>query len=108
MLLNGWKEISKHVQRGLRTVQRWEHLGLPVRRITSGARSPVIARSEELDQWLTRLSKSKPQTQPLLLAEYAQARRAELHKQADALRRRSAELIQATEQLRTRKLDHSA
>jgi len=92
MLLNRWKEISNHVQRGVRTRQRWERLGLPVTRINNSVRSPVIALSEELDQWITRLSKSD-QPQPLLLAEIAEMRRASLHKQADALRRRRAELI---------------
>jgi hypothetical protein len=61
MLLNGWKEISNHIRRGVRTAQRWERIGLPITRINTGARSPVIARSEELDQWLMRLSESKPQ-----------------------------------------------
>jgi hypothetical protein len=60
MLLNGWKEIANHAKRGVRTVQRWERLGLPVTRITSGRRSPVIARSEELERWLTRNGKDHP------------------------------------------------
>jgi hypothetical protein len=103
MLLNGWKEISNHLQRGVRTVQRWERLGLPIMRITKGVRSPVIARTEDLDQWLTR-QENKSDPQPLTLAEFAETRRAKLHEQADALRRRSAALIQAAEQITVRGL----
>jgi hypothetical protein len=73
MLLNGWKEISNHVQRSVRTVQRWERLGLPVTRITNSTRSPVIARSEEIDQWLTRLSK-RDDPQALVLLEVGETR----------------------------------
>lgn len=51
-LLNGWKEISKYLGRGVRTAQRWEQLGLPVRRPRSKDRSAVVAFSEEIDAWL--------------------------------------------------------
>ena len=30
-LLNGWKQIANYLGRGVRTIQRWESLGLPVR-----------------------------------------------------------------------------
>ncbi len=97
MILNGWKEISSHLQRGVRSVQRWECLGLPVMRINNTPRSPVIARSEDLDRWLTRQSKVDLLFD-LLLTKFAETQ--QLHKQAAATRRRSAELIQASEQLR--------
>ena len=103
MLLNGWKEISNYVQRGVRTVQRWEHLGLPVMRINQGVRSPTIARSEDIDQWLTRHGKRDPQ--PLALSELAEARRAQLQKKVEALMRRHAELIRAAEQITTHRLN---
>jgi hypothetical protein len=32
MILKGWKDIAKYLGCGVRTVQRWEKLGLPVRR----------------------------------------------------------------------------
>jgi hypothetical protein len=52
-LLNSWKEISAYLNRGVRTVQRWERaLGLPVHRIRSGNRAPVFAFGNELEQWL--------------------------------------------------------
>lgn len=37
---------------GVRTVQRWEKLGMPVRRPVRGTRSRVVAISEELDAWI--------------------------------------------------------
>ena len=55
MLLTGWKEIAAHLRCGVRTVQRWEQLGLPVTRPTRAAgqkRGPVIADSQRLDSWI--------------------------------------------------------
>jgi len=51
VILRGWKEIAAHLGSGVRTAQRWENEGLPVRRPTKGPRSHVIADSEELDSW---------------------------------------------------------
>ena len=50
-LLSGWKEIATYMHRGVRTVQRWEAIGLPVRRPRGGVRTCVIAFTEELDGW---------------------------------------------------------
>lgn len=52
-LLSSWKEIATYLNRGIRTVQRWEsELGLPVRRPRGQNRSAVIAMRSEIDQWL--------------------------------------------------------
>lgn len=52
-ILNSWKEIARYLNRGVRTVQRWEtELGLPVRRPRGRRRSAVIAMRSEIDQWL--------------------------------------------------------
>jgi hypothetical protein len=52
-MLNSWKEIASHLDRGVRTVQRWErNLQLPVHRIGKGKRSPVYALVPELKFWL--------------------------------------------------------
>ena len=59
MILNGWKEIANHLGRGVRTVQRWEQLGLPVRRPNSRLRSAVICTSEELDAWVARCANGR-------------------------------------------------
>ena len=54
-LLNSWKEIAVYLNRGVRTVQRWEtDLGLPVRRPRGTNRSAVIAMRSEIDDWLKK------------------------------------------------------
>ncbi len=52
MILNGWKEIAQYFGRGVRTVQRWEDFGLPILRPAGRLRSPIVAKSDELDAWL--------------------------------------------------------
>lgn len=52
-VLNSWKEIASFLNRGVRTVQRWEReLQLPVHRIGKGNRSPVFAYTSEVKLWL--------------------------------------------------------
>lgn len=59
-LLSSWKEISQYLNRGVRTVQRWEReLGLPVRRPRGKSRSAVVAMRSELDHWLQACPISK-------------------------------------------------
>lgn len=54
-ILNGWKEISNYIERGVRTAQRWEDLlGMPVYRPALKDRSAVVAFSDELDSWISR------------------------------------------------------
>jgi hypothetical protein len=53
-ILNGWKEIAAHLRLQVRTAQRWERLGLPVHRVSSSSRSPVVASSDELELWARR------------------------------------------------------
>lgn len=51
-VLQSWKEIASELDRGVRTVQRWEQsLGLPVHRLGKGARCPVFAFKDELQLW---------------------------------------------------------
>jgi DNA-binding beta-propeller fold protein YncE len=47
--LDGWKEIASHLGKGLsvRTAQRWQEEGLPVRR----ENGRVFAHTDELDRW---------------------------------------------------------
>jgi hypothetical protein len=53
LVLYSWKDIANYFEKGVRTVQRWEHeLGLPVRRIGAGSKAPVFAFREEVDSWL--------------------------------------------------------
>jgi len=51
--LDSWKEIARHLRRTVRTVQRWEALGLPVYRHGHVAGSSVYAYRAELDRWWT-------------------------------------------------------
>ncbi len=56
-ILSGWKQISNHIQRGVRTAQRWEALlGMPVHRPALKDRTAVVAFSDELEHWLSRTS----------------------------------------------------
>jgi Tol biopolymer transport system component len=50
--LESWKEIASYLNRGVRTVQRWEReKGLPVRRLPGGDLARVHALKSELDAW---------------------------------------------------------
>jgi hypothetical protein len=54
-LLNGWKEISGHIDCSVRTAQRWEaQLGMPVHRPATKDSGVVVAFSDELENWLLR------------------------------------------------------
>jgi len=86
MILTGWKEISKHLRYGVRTVQRWERAGLPVKRVNNTPRSPVVAIADELDAWILRRTKL-PHGAPANLLE--NRRRAhELHLEAERNKKR--------------------
>ncbi len=50
--LDSWKEIAAYVNRGVRTVRRWEHEeGLPVHRHVHRVLGSVYAYKSEIDQW---------------------------------------------------------
>ena len=52
-ILNGWKEIAKHLGKGVRTVQRYElELALPIRRPAGKPQGSVVATKTELDAWI--------------------------------------------------------
>ncbi len=51
-ILNCWKDISRYLQRDVRTVMRWERSrGLPVHRLPGGPKSAVYASKRELEAW---------------------------------------------------------
>jgi tetratricopeptide (TPR) repeat protein len=51
--LRDWKEIAAFFGRDERTVRRWERQrGLPVHRVSGGARNLVFAYTDELENWL--------------------------------------------------------
>jgi tetratricopeptide (TPR) repeat protein len=78
--LNDWKEIAAFFGRDERTVRRWERQrGLPVHRISGGARNLVFADTDELEQWL-RGERAAPAEATLTetgKGEFAKAPRAE-------------------------------
>jgi hypothetical protein len=51
VILSGWKDIARYLGCGVRTAQRWEDKGLPVKRPLPGKRSHVVTTSEQLDSW---------------------------------------------------------
>lgn len=69
LTLNSWKEIAAYLDRGVRTVQRWEReLEMPVHRIGKGKRSPVYATSTELNFWMAITAARRaqpPKMQPM-------------------------------------------
>jgi hypothetical protein len=48
------------MDRGVRTVQRWETDGLPVRRVGAGNRAPVFALTADIDKWLRKHRTAAP------------------------------------------------
>jgi len=60
-ILNGWKEIAECLNLTQRTAQRWERLGLPVRRVSNSRRSPIIAFHHEIEYWMRNKTK-RPET----------------------------------------------
>lgn len=52
--LSGWKDIATYLNKGVRTVQRYEReFGLPVRRPAGRPRGSVVATKAELDAWVS-------------------------------------------------------
>lgn len=52
-VLTSWNAIAHYLNKGVRTVQRWEtQMGLPVRRPNGGSNGIVFAICDELDAWV--------------------------------------------------------
>jgi eukaryotic-like serine/threonine-protein kinase len=66
--LDSWKEIAAYLNRGIRTVQRWEHdEGLPVHRLPHDKKGSVYGIAAELDGWWAARGKelgSVPDSEP--------------------------------------------
>ena len=80
-VLNGWKDIARHLGRGVRTAQRWERWGLPIHRPKGRLRGAVFAFAEQLDQW----SHSTPLRNEGRIAEL-EAENARLRRENEMLR----------------------
>ena len=99
-LLNSWKEIAEYLERGVRTVQRWEHeLQLPIHRIGKGKRSPVYTTIAEIRFWISAVEASRmqrpspPQLIPLQPGNGKQAEVSRLLSNVHSLARSVAENI---------------
>lgn len=52
-ILSGWKDIATYLNKGVRTVQRYERfMALPVRHPSGRSKGGVIATKAELDAWV--------------------------------------------------------
>jgi len=91
-LLSGWKEIAEHLHLGVRTAQRWERLGLPVRRVSDSACSPVVAIPDELELW-ARTRDIKEDASLIASNKYLVSRLAELRCAQFRTRRRTRNLL---------------
>jgi hypothetical protein len=101
-ILNGWKEVSNYIERGVRTAQRWEALlGMPVHRPALKDRSAVVAFSDELDRWLARTA---PDSQDEVLARGVVLSR--IQESLRALNEQAAEVASQSRMLREQ-LGHS-
>lgn len=63
--LTSWKEIANYLGKGVRTVQRWEAEGLPVRRPNARDHGIVSALPNELDAWLESRKGNSPAARPM-------------------------------------------
>lgn len=85
-ILNGWKEIGECLHRTPRSAQRWERLGLPVRRISDSSRSPIIAFSDEIEGWArAKATLTSPDSLPAEIVAF-RATRCETRKLVEQLR----------------------
>ena len=104
MVLYGWKEIAHYMGCGIRTAQRRQREGLPVKRITEGPRAHVIALSDEIDMWLRNVhSTSAVPVGVLNDIQRTRALRFKLRREAETLRFRMRALRQGLATFRVKK-----
>jgi hypothetical protein len=86
-VLQGWKEIASYLNRGVRTVQRWEAMfGLPVHRPAGHSYSAVLAIDEEIDHWLSTTTLLHESGWEIRNHEHLQAEIVRLQKECGRLR----------------------
>jgi hypothetical protein len=71
-ILHGWKDIAAHLGRSVRSAQRWEALGLPVRRISTPDGGQIVYASRvEIDEWQRQTTARREADDALVEAESA-------------------------------------
>lgn len=81
-VLTSWKSIARYVDKGVRTVQRWEQqFDFPVRRPVGKGHRAVLAIPDEIDAWI--LSQTPAQRSGL---EQSRAEVARLKAEVERLR----------------------
>ena len=99
-ILSSWKEIATCLNRGVRTVQRWEHEGLPIRRPAGARTNVVIAVESDLRAWLEQWQKKgSASSKDREIEQYAQ-RFAAVKQQIEQISIRLRELEERLEDLR--------
>jgi len=105
MILSGWKEIAQHLRCGVRSAQRREALGLPIKRPFPGRRSAVLAESEELDSWQRDSAFWKKQDWNILASvQRARELRAEVKQARELLRSRMNALRKELSEIRKKRV----
>jgi PAS domain-containing protein len=60
-LLTSWKDVARYLGKTTRTVQRWEkQFGLPIHRPPNQRTGVILARCEEVEQWIQSCATSLP------------------------------------------------
>jgi predicted ribosome quality control (RQC) complex YloA/Tae2 family protein len=88
VIFKGWKDIARHLGCGVRTAQRWEGEGLPVKRPTGAHRSdrgPVLAESEEIDAWVRDSALRRGDAETMAVVQRSRELRKELREARDTL-----------------------
>jgi hypothetical protein len=101
-ILSGWKDIANYMQKGVRTVQRYElEFGLPIRRPAGTKAGSVIATKPEIDAWISaRPIREAFRLPPHLSADSSEIRK-ELRQQVTELHRLQEQAAQLRQEMST-------
>ena len=98
-VLHSWKQIASYTGRGIRTLQRYEGLGFPIRRPLGKPRSSVLAFKHEIDRWfaetpLNSLPVTNGDSAPAAMTSLRSAARPidELYNSAERWRRKTSSM----------------
>lgn len=104
-VLNSWKEVAAYLGCGIRTAQRLEPAGLPVRRPSGRDRSAVIALKDEIDAWRLAVRDERVAAATSSAAMPSGERRQIMREQLRSLKVQMAECRQKSEELRQKALE---